>query len=167
MLLVIWKTILERRCIVLKWHLCATQDSGISCVKWTWCTVCYMRCAHMMCVVWWYDVDFDSRVCKSWREMVITPPTHPLHTHTHTSAAYMRRWTVSALVQVLTCRLFGAKSILEPMLNYCQFNPQEHASVKCETKYKTFHSWIYIWKCRLRNGGHFVQGEISYIIWML
>ena len=87
-LLVIWKTILERRYIVLKLHLCATQDSGISCVKWTWCTVCYMRCAHKMCVVWWYDVDFDSRVCKSWLEMVITPPTHPLHTQTHQCSIY-------------------------------------------------------------------------------
>ena len=30
------------------------------------------------------------------------------------SAAYMRRWTGSALVQVMVCRLFGAKPLPEP-----------------------------------------------------
>ena len=34
------------------------------------------------------------------------------------SAAYMRRWTRSALVQVMACRLFGCKPLHEPMLTY-------------------------------------------------
>ena len=38
------------------------------------------------------------------------------------SAAYMRQWTGSALVQIMACRLFGAKPISEPMLGYCQFD---------------------------------------------
>ena len=33
--------------------------------------------------------------------------------------------------------------------------------MKFKSKYKTFHSWKCIWKYRLRNGGHFVQGEMS------
>ena len=36
------------------------------------------------------------------------------------SAASMRQWTGSALVQVMACRLFGAKPFPEPMLAYCQ-----------------------------------------------
>ena len=32
------------------------------------------------------------------------------------SPAYMRQWTGSALVQVMACRLFGAKPLPEPML---------------------------------------------------
>ena len=52
------------------------------------------------------------------------------------SATYMRQWIGSALVQIMACRLFGAKPLSKPMLGY---------STKC------------IWKYRLRNGVHFVQ----------
>ena len=41
------------------------------------------------------------------------------------SAAYMRPWTGSTLVQVMACRLFGAKPLPEPMLPYCQLDPWE------------------------------------------
>ena len=37
----------------------------------------------------------------------------------------------------------------------------EQSSVKFWSKYKTFHIRKCIWKYRLRNGGHFVQGEMS------
>ena len=46
------------------------------------------------------------------------------------SAAYMRRWTGSALVQVMACPLFGAKPLPEPMLIYCQLDPEKQTSVK-------------------------------------
>ena len=39
------------------------------------------------------------------------------------SAACMCQWTGSALVQVMACRLFGAKPLPEPMLPYYQLNP--------------------------------------------
>ena len=39
------------------------------------------------------------------------------------NAAYMRRWSGSALVQIMACRLFGAKSLSKPMLGYCQLEP--------------------------------------------
>ena len=32
-------------------------------------------------------------------------------------------WIVSALVQIMACHLFGAKTISEPMLYYCQLDP--------------------------------------------
>ena len=39
------------------------------------------------------------------------------------SAAYMRQWNGSALVEIMVCRLFGAKSLSESMLTYCQLDP--------------------------------------------
>ena len=40
------------------------------------------------------------------------------------SAAYMRQWNPeSALVQIMACRLLGAKSLSEPMLDCCQLDP--------------------------------------------
>ena len=45
------------------------------------------------------------------------------------SAAYMRQWIGSALVQIMACRLFGAKPLSKPMLGYCQLDPQEQISV--------------------------------------
>ena len=75
------------------------------------------------------------------------------------SAAYMHHWTGSALVQIMACRLIGAKPLSEPMLEYCYLDPYEQTSVKFESKYKTFHSWKCIWKCRLGNGGHFSRGQ--------
>ena len=76
----------------------------------------------------------------------------------HPSAAYMLQWIGSALVKVMTCRQFGAKSLPEPILTSYQLNPLEQTSVKLESTYKTFHSWKCIWICRLWNIGHFVGG---------
>ena len=53
-------------------------------------------------------------------------------------AAYMRQWTGSALVQIMACRLFGAKPLPEPMLTYCRLDPSEQTSVKFELKIQNF-----------------------------
>ena len=60
------------------------------------------------------------------------------------SAGYMRHRTGSALLQVMACRLFGAKPLPEPMQTYCHLDAQEQISIKSESQYKTFHSWKYI-----------------------
>ena len=52
----------------------------------------------------------------------------------------MRQWTGSGLVQVMACRLFGAKPLPEPMLAYCQLDSQEQISVKLESEFYDFHS---------------------------
>ena len=80
------------------------------------------------------------------------------------SAAHMRQWPRSTLVQVMACRLFSTKPLPEPMLAFCLLDPYEQTSVKFESKYKNFLSWKCIWKCRLQNGGHFVQGEMRLIL---
>ena len=66
------------------------------------------------------------------------------------SAAYMHRWTGSALVQIMACRLD------------CQLDPKEYISMKFYLKFKYLHSRKCIWTCHLWNGSHFVQGEMSY-----
>ena len=38
------------------------------------------------------------------------------------SAAYMRQWIGSALVQIMACPLFGTKPLSKPMLVYCQLD---------------------------------------------
>ena len=45
------------------------------------------------------------------------------------SAAYMRQWIGSALVQIMACRLFGAEPLSKHSLGYCQLDPQEQTSV--------------------------------------
>ena len=37
--------------------------------------------------------------------------------------AYMRQWLGSTLVQIIVCRLFGAKPLSKPMVGYCQMDP--------------------------------------------
>ena len=65
------------------------------------------------------------------------------------SAAYMHQWTGSSLVQVMACRLFGAKPLPEPIPAYCQLDSWKQISVKFESELYHFHSRKCIWKCRL------------------
>ena len=53
-------------------------------------------------------------------------------------------------------RLFDAKPVAEPMLNYCESNHWEHISVKYEWKTNIFCDKKCTWKC-LQNGGYFVS----------
>ena len=76
----------------------------------------------------------------------------------------MRRWTGLALVQIMACHLDGAKPLSEPMLAYSWLDPKEHILIKFYLKFKYFHSRKCVWICRLRNGGHFVQGGDE-LIW--
>ena len=75
--------------------------------------------------------------------------------------AYMRQLFRSALVQIMACRLFGAKLLSKPMLGYCQLDPWEQTSVKFESKYKTFVGENTIENVVCQNGSHFVQGGMS------
>ena len=55
------------------------------------------------------------------------------------SDANMRQYNVPTLVQIMVCRLIGAKPSYEPMLPYCQLDPEEYISVKFYLKFKIFH----------------------------
>ena len=63
---------------------------------------------------------------KNWVDVNSSPP----------SAACMRQWTGSALVQIMAYCLFDAKPLPEPMLNYCQLDTYEQISVKFNSNYK-------------------------------
>ena len=72
----------------------------------------------------------------------------------------MRQRTGSAWVQIMAWRRPGDKPLSEPMLTYCQLGSKEHISMKFYLKFKYFHSRKCVSICHLRNGGHFVQGEM-------
>ena len=42
------------------------------------------------------------------------------------------------MVQIMACRLFGAKPLPEPMLTYCQLDHWERLPMEFESKYKFF-----------------------------
>ena len=87
--------------------------------------------------------------------------TRDITSFSHPSAAYMHQGTGLALVQIMACRMFGTKPLLETTLTYCQLDPQEQSSGKYEAKYEILYSWKCTWECRMRNGGHFISREKS------
>ena len=78
----------------------------------------------------------------------------------------MRQWTGSALVQVMTCCLFGARSLLEPMLTYCQLDSCEQISVKFESEFYHSHSRKCISNCRLPKWWSFCPGDMSWLTYV-
>ena len=56
------------------------------------------------------------------------------------SATYTCPWIRSALVQIMACRLFGARPISKRMPGYCQLDSSGQTSVKLKSKYKTLQS---------------------------
>ena len=49
------------------------------------------------------------------------------------SIAYMHRWTRSALIQIMVCRLVGTKPLPKPMLGYCRkLERQEQTLIKIQ-----------------------------------
>ena len=72
------------------------------------------------------------------------------------SAAHMRQWTESSLVQVMSCRLFGAKPSPGPMLTYCQLDSREQILMKFEPELIILIQENAIENIVCQNGGHFV-----------
>ena len=73
---------------------------------------------------------------------------------------YMRQWIGWALAQIMACRLFGAKPLSEPMLDYCQLDPKEHTSVKFQLKFEVFPFKNAFGNAVCQNAGHFVQERL-------
>ena len=66
----------------------------------------------------------------------------------------MRHQTKLSLVQMIVCRLLGAKPFSEPALAYCLMNPKEHISRKVEFKIEQFSLKEIVWNCRQETCGH-------------
>ena len=95
--------------------------------------------AHKLFVKWvhaahhnlnWREICLDSGPFYGcWFFAHATTAQH-LFNSSPPSAAYMRQWIGSALVQMMAWRLFGAKPLSKPMLGYCQLDPSDQTSVK-------------------------------------
>ena len=59
---------------------------------------------------WWQLLYFEMQIGDG--SINSTPPI----------AAYMRKWSESALVQIMACRLFSPKPLSKPMLGYYQLD---------------------------------------------
>ena len=79
------------------------------------------------------------------------------------SATYMRQWIESALVQIMACRLFGAKPFSKPMLGYYRLWHVRTKFSETLIKMQRYDSRKFIWKYRLRSGSHLVLGEMGQI----
>ena len=76
-------------------------------------------------------------------------------------AAYMWKWTGSALGQVMACCLVGAKPLPEPVLLIINWTPGNKFQWSLNQNFIIFiqENAFEIVVCE--NGGHFVQGEMS------
>ena len=82
---------------------------------------------------------FYGRLNKSsvWHNNSIPMPCGGVNS-APTSAAYMRQWIGSTLIQIIACCLFGTKPLSKPMLGYCQLDSSEQTSVNFQSRYKLF-----------------------------
>ena len=69
----------------------------------------------------------------------------------------MRQLTWSLLFQIMAFRLFGAKSLSEPIMAYRKLELWEQTSVKLKLKYRDFHSRKCLWKYRLQNSCYYAS----------
>ena len=105
-------------------------------------------CCWRQAITWATD---NSYYIAMWRDSVNSSPA---------SAAYTRQWTGSALVQVMTCRLSGAKPLPELMLAYCRMDSLERISMIFESKFYHVHSCKCIWNCHLPKWQPFCPRQI-------
>ena len=89
---------------------------------------------------------------------ILTPSWNILPLLTSPSAAYLHQSSGSAMVQIMACRLFGAKPLPEPMLVYCQLDSWEQISVEFKSDFYHFTSRKFIWNCRLPKWQPFCSG---------
>ena len=77
------------------------------------------------------------------------------------SDAQKGQWIGSALVQIMACRLFGAKPLTKPMLCYLLSGPLRTTFSEIWIERQNFLFTKLHLKYRLRNGAHFVQEEMN------
>ena len=78
------------------------------------------------------------------------------------SAAYMRQWTGSALVQMMVCRLFGTKQLSKPVLGHYILNIGNKLQWFFNQNTNFSLTEMHLKKIICQNGGHFGQGEINW-----
>ena len=110
------------------------------------------------------NMTFRTQIVEVWEWISNCIPHCTGHLITHPSGdhnslkprdAFMRHQTRPSLLQIMACRLFGAKPLTEPMY-HCQLDLWEDIVYQNTTRKCAF-------KCRLRNGVHFVLASMCYV----
>ena len=122
-----------------KWHLRGGICISPSSRRRTQCMTGKYTVSHKICSRFrgyiccaGYIIVFDgSRWFMRISQCVPNSPPPPI-------AAYMRQWIGSALVQIMACRIFRAKSLFKPILGCCYLDPYEQISVILWSKYNIF-----------------------------
>ena len=90
------------------------------------------------------------------------PPQHHVAWTVYIALTHWGRGThicvskLTIIVQIMACRLAGAKPLSEPTMEYFSRTIGSKLQWNINRNY-FFHSRKYIWKCRLKNGGHSVS----------
>ena len=79
---------------------------------------------HLRAIILFYEFKIHT-----FKTLTHLPGASEL-THMSLCAAYMSQWIGSALVQIMVCRLVGAKPLSTPLLEYCQLNHWKYISVR-------------------------------------
>ena len=121
------------------WSLCYWYIHNLIVLQW-YCSMLLRNCIHfaamcyftlhktMLIIIYFIaSLEYHFPISIPW---LSNENTNSTFKSSPPSAAYMYLWMGSALVQIMACRLFGAKPLFKPMLVYCQLNPKEQTSVK-------------------------------------
>ena len=152
----ILKAVYTWRCDPLWWH------RSVSTLAWVM-AYCLMAPTHYHqtspgTFIWEQEIPQPLIIEISLKNLFKCPKVQWVNS-SPPSAAYMRQWTRSALVQVMACRMFGAKPAPEPMLVYCQLDSWQQISVKLELEFYHFHWRKFICNCRLPTWRPFCPGS--------
>ena len=131
----------------------------------------YFQKVHYL---WWQLIDCHQLDLTNYTFIA----TYITHTHTHTHIYIYIYICVCVCIYVCmdVCHICTFETLIHlprmyallncisivPILThytYCQSDPWKQTSVKIESKYKTFHSQKWIWKCSLGNDSHFIQDD--------
>ena len=110
---------------------------AVVCFHYSICHRFYMwvkRWYHFYVVrVKWITQAIDIEVLPEYYRAFVTRfcqlHLYEVNNSLRPSDAYMRRKPRPSLIQMMACRLFGAKPLSEPMLHCCKFDIKEQTSV--------------------------------------
>ena len=107
-----WKTVMG-----VVWVLCLTNHrADVLAAGWTLTQLTGAGQSHPL------DRNYDCQWCPPQSGAWATQISSTFNSISP-SAAYMRQWTGSALVQIMAFSLFSAKPLSKQMLDYHQLNP--------------------------------------------
>ena len=111
-------------------------------------------------------LSFYSTPCNPFEGVVLLDETNRntvfkwvSFTHLPPSAAYMRQWIWSALIQIMACRLFSAIPLSKPMLVIVNCSLRNKLQLKFLIKIHIFYSQKCIWKYLLKMAVILFRGD--------